>query len=83
MKIAVPVHAHRNGQVAGCPAAASAQLCAVASHSTTIPQPWLTSPLSGARIIQQHSSCNEAVSTMVCRQRPKSFGTVQNVANQI
>jgi hypothetical protein len=66
--------ATRHRQVAGRPAAPSDQPAALARS---------TNRQHAARTSQQHASCKEAVSNMVCRPRPKSFGTVQNVANQI
>ena len=75
--------ATRHRFVAGRPAAASAMLGALAGQRTNIPQPWHSPPLLGARIRQQLSSCKEAVASMVCRPRPKSHATVQNVASQI
>jgi len=66
--------ATRNRQVAGRPTAASHQSSAQAMS---------TNKQHAARTSQQHALCNLAVSTMVCHPRPKSFGTVQNVANQI
>jgi len=75
--------ATRHRFVAGRPAAASARLGALAGQRTNIPQPWHSPPLLGARIRQQHSSCNEAVSAMLCRPRPESLAAVQNVASQI
>ena len=66
--------AARHRQVAGRPAAAS-NPAGVWVRSTN--------EQHAARIRQQHASCKEAVSTMVCRPRPKSLETLQNVACQI
>ena len=63
---------HRH--VAGRPAAASDQSGALTTS---------TNRQHAARTSQQHASWKLAVSTMVCRPRPKSFGTVQNVGSQI
>ena len=63
--------ATRRRQVAGRPAAASDQSCV-----------WQrpTNKQHAARTRQQHASSKVAVSSMVCRPRPKSFGSVQNAA---
>jgi hypothetical protein len=66
--------ATRHRQVAGRPAAASDQSSA---------QVLSTNKQHAARTSWQHASCKLAVSTMVCRPRPKSLETVQNVGHQI
>lgn len=61
-------------QVAGRPAAASDQSGAPATS---------TNRQHAARTRLQHASSKVAVSTMVCRHRPKSLETLQNVGSQI
>ena len=61
-------------QVAGRPPAASIQPGALATS---------TNKLHAARTSRQHASCKLAVLNMVCRRRPKSLETLQNVACQI
>jgi hypothetical protein len=66
--------ATRHRQVAGRPAAASHQSGALATS---------TNKHHAARTRWQHASHKVAVSTMVCRTRPKSLETLQNVGRQI
>jgi len=70
----------RKSFMAGRPAAASARLGALASqrtiaHSRGIRHRCLA--LESGRLVGR---CEQAVTTMVCRPRPKSFGSVQNAA---
>jgi hypothetical protein len=65
--------ATRHRHVAGRPSAASYQSSAQARS---------TKKQHAARTSKQHASYKLAVSSMVCRPRPKSLGTVQNVASQ-
>lgn len=66
--------ATRHRHIAGRPTAASDQSSSPATS---------TNRQHAARTSRQHASSKVAVSTMVCRHRPKSFGTVQNVSSQI
>jgi hypothetical protein len=66
--------ATRYRHVAGRPTAASDQSGALATS---------TDRQHATRTSRQHASHKEAVSNMVCRPRPKSLGTMQNVASQI
>lgn len=66
--------------VAGRPAAASASLGALASQRTTAHSRGIRHRCLALESGKRVGRCEQAVTTMVCRPRPKSFGSVQNAA---
>ena len=72
--------ATRHRFVAGRPAAASARLGALASQRTTARSRGIRHRCLALEFGWLVGRCAQAVTTMVCRHRPKSFGSVQNAA---
>ena len=72
--------ATRNRFMAGRPAAASARLGALASQRTTAHSRGIRHRCLALEFGWLVGRCAQAVTTMVCRPRPKSFGSVQNAA---
>jgi len=72
--------ATRHRYVAGRPAAASARLGALASQRTTARSRGIRHRCLALELGWLVGRCARAVTTMVCRPRPKSFDSVQNAA---
>ena len=66
--------------MAGRPAAASARLGALASQRTTAHSRGIRHRCLALEFGRFVGRCEQAVTTMACRPRPKSFGSVQNAA---
>jgi hypothetical protein len=66
--------------MAGRPTAASAGLGALASQRTTAHSRGICHRCLALEFGRFVGRCEQAVTTMACRPRPKSFGSVQNAA---
>ena len=70
----------RHSCMAGRPTAASAVLGALASQRTIARSRGIRHHCLAIEVCRLVVRCAQAVTTMVCRPRPKSFGSVQNAA---
>ena len=70
----------RQSFMAGRPTAASASLGALASQRTTAHSRGIRHRCLALEFVRLVGRCEQAVTTMACRPRPKSFGSVQNAA---